>query len=307
MKFISSDHLLLIGCGIIAISSIVLINPFVSFFGISYIFAFLLGFIPLAIALAVVMILVNDKIWYKELTEYSFYRFKEVYEHYQKEVIKGKKTLRRFIDDYYTEHQLITYPIDSRGNPNTSEYQKKIQILNQIIDLLNNRIDLVNRYFYQDSFRYNDYLTLKNEYDQTDAIQKSISNTKSHNIDDEIIASELKKFVGECYENGTMGLGDRNFGYFLKHRHPALSTAKQYIEAWKQYINKYEPRDNCKYINDPSYWKNTDEIDATLRALERIENFYLKLMHEDSPIIKNIQNDKRELESLRKEQQIQKN
>lgn len=170
--------------------------------------------------------------------------------------------------------------------------------LGRVLNLLQNRKDLVEEYFTKDSFDYRDYLSMIEAFKATTFLPTNSTNRTFYNITDEFVSNKVKEFILKCHEpGGTMSLGDRNFGYYIKHRHAELSSAKQYIEAWNRYIGEeLAPRDNCKYISDPSYWKNPTEISATLKALEKIEAFYLGLMQDDSPIIKNIQKDKIELE-----------
>lgn len=243
--------------------------------------------------------------WYKELTDKTYIKYKELFDLYQYKVLKKGERYDIFVYDYCNSNLMLPVQVDSNVSISASDYNAKNEIYNQIKYILENRIDLVEKHFNQKCFSYQDYKRLIADYTNTyppleeKLIETKSSNAKFYNLNDEIIEDRLREFVLECYQNGTMHIGDRNFGYFLKHKHPAYSTAKQYAEAWTLYIGKYEPRDNCKYISDPSYWKNVSEIDATLKSLERIENFYSAFMQEGSPIIKNIQRDKNKLEELK--------
>lgn len=223
---------------------------------------------------------------------------------YQHEVKKQDKLFDIYINDYLAEIQNFTYK-------SPKELQEKTRIHSKVSNLFLGRPDLIQKHFDNKNFNFQDYKALIKEYNTTIIPLKEeekeeptpfapSNELKFYTLDDKRIENELKQFVLECYENGTMHLGDRNFGYFLKHKHPAYSTTKQYTEAWTLYIGKYEPRDNCKYISDPSHWKNISEVDATFKSLERIENFYLIFMQEDSPIIRNIQRDKSKLLELKK-------
>lgn len=223
---------------------------------------------------------------------------------YQHEVKKQDKLFDIYINDYLSEIQNFPYK-------SPKELQEKTRIHSKVSNLFLGRPDLILKYFDSKTFNFQDYKNLINKYNTTiispieeeneeSTIFAPFNELKFYTLNDKKIENELRKFVLECYENGTMHLGDRNFGYFLKHKHPAYSTTKQYTEAWTLYIGKYEPRDNCKYISDPSHWKNISEIDATLKSLERIENFYSIFMQEDSPIIRNIQRDKSKLLELKK-------
>jgi predicted membrane protein len=232
--------------------------------------------------------------WYKEMTDKQYQKFLVAYTSYRNEILKAGNSYDIFFTDFCNSNSYIVVPTDSGGNILVDELNKANLYLGRVLNLLQNRKDLVEEYFTKDSFDYCDYLSMIEAFKATTFLP---TNSTFYNITDEIVSNKVKEFILKCYEpGGTMSLGDRNFGYYIKHRHSELSSAKQYAEAWNKYIGKFEPRDNCKYISDPSYWKNPTEISATLKALEKIEAFYLSLMQDNSPIIKNIQKDKIELE-----------
>ncbi len=230
--------------------------------------------------------------WYKEMTDKQYQLFYETYSSYQKDVLKEKKSYRAFLNEYQNSHSFISIPTDSYGNVLVDELNKKNLHINCMLDILQHRKDLIDKYFQKDSFGYSDYLSLVGDYSATALPFEDDISRRNYRLEDEFVERKVKEFVLNCYEgNGVMSLGDRNFGYYIKHRHPEMSTARQYTDAWNKYIGKHEPRDKCKYISDPSYWKNQTEIPATLESIERIELFYLSLLQEDSLIINTIRKD----------------
>ena len=264
-----------------------------------FLYSFLLAIVVVVIPLVVVLIKKrqNVYIWYKETTDKQYWKFFTAYNSYQSQVLKGGKSYDLFLNEFYNSNLFIPISTDSSGNVRVNELNKENLYISRVLNLLQNRKDLVGKYFQKDKFDYNSYLSLMDDYNKTISFPTDGVSKKNYDIDDEVVREKMKEFVLKCYEpNGIMSLGDRNFGYYIRHRHPELSSAKQYIEAWNEYIGEYEPRDNCKYISDPAYWKNETEIVATLKSLERIEIFYLGLMQENSPIIKSIQRDRSKLE-----------
>lgn len=243
--------------------------------------------------------------WYKELTDRGYLKFRELFFSYKVKVIEQKQRYDIFVFEYCNSNVMLSTKADNVGNVIPADYNAKNNINQQIKYILENRSDLVEKYFHQDVFAYEDYTSLINDYKST-LSPSEVSNQivlenpsfKFYNLDDEKIEKELQEFVLESYKGGKMHLADRNFGYFLMHRHPAYVLSTQYIRAWDKYIGEYEPRDNCRYISDPAYWKSPTEIDTTLKALRQILNFYLAFMVVEAPIIKAIQKDIERLSEL---------
>ena len=241
--------------------------------------------------------------WYKELTDRNFLKYKNVYFLYRSKVIDKKQLYNIFVGEYCNSNSMLIVKTDVNGNINVSDYNEKNKVYQQIKYILENRSDLVKKYFNQKVFNYKDYISLLSDYRSTlppTQITSSTSALKYYDdLEHELINEKLKEFVLVCYgDNGVKHLGDRCFGYFIKHRHPAYSSTKQYTDAWNKYIGEYEPRDGCRYIGDPSYWKNENEIGATLKTLDKISNFYSAFMSSESLIMENIQKDIEKLSEL---------
>lgn len=78
------------------------------------------------------------------------------YRLYQREVIEQKKLYKRFKDDFINGN---TYPkrCDVDG---LNEHNKNLGILRE---LLENRLDLIEKYFVRPSFEHKDYLAMQHE------------------------------------------------------------------------------------------------------------------------------------------------
>ena len=83
------------------------------------------------------------------------------YRLYQREVIEQKKLYKRFKDDFINGN---TYPkrCDVDG---LNEHNKNLGILRE---LLENRLDLIEKYFVRPSFEHKDYLAMQHELDTTE-------------------------------------------------------------------------------------------------------------------------------------------
>lgn len=87
--------------------------------------------------------------------------YQTAYRLYQKEVIEEKKLYKRFKDDFINGN---TYPkrCDVDG---LNEHNKNLGILKELLD---NRCDLVEKYFVRSSFEHKDYLAMQHELDTTE-------------------------------------------------------------------------------------------------------------------------------------------
>lgn len=90
------------------------------------------------------------------------------YRLYQREVIEQKKLYKRFKDDFINGN---TYPkrCDVDG---LNEHNKNLGILRE---LLENRLDLIEKYFVRPSFEHKDYLAMQHELDTTEVGSTTIS------------------------------------------------------------------------------------------------------------------------------------
>lgn len=247
-------------------------------------------------ALLTIWFYISTQIWYKELTDKDFRLYRNAYQKYQEEVLEKKGDYNNAIEEYWHSIENFSVPTDDSGSIRLDILNKENVNRKRIYAILHNMRDVVEKYFRNDKFGYNEYLSLLDEYKKTNVYSGNYVNEYT-SVNHDIVKEKLKEFVLSCYEQGgVMSLADRNFGYFIKHIHPEASTPTQYLFYWNKYIGKYEPRDNCRYITDPSYWKNESEISATIKSLIRIETFYSELIPQDSLIIKCIQ---RDMDSLR--------
>lgn len=275
--YISRDKLLVVGFGIVLFASILLFQLISSIFHISYAFAFFICFIPLVIALTIGLLFLNKKDWYNELTNYSYYKFNQVYTLYRIEVIRNNKAYIRFVNDYISENQLISYPIDLQGNPIISEYNKKNKIVNQIIDLLNNRKDLVDKYFEEECFRYPHYLSLFKEYDSP-TTHKEIEVKFEQNIPTETNEEKLLKVKREIikYESGEKQpkhIGQRMFGYLLKANYFLAYNDERRLTEWQNFTG-LDSKPEMSYLRAPLYNKNSIDKDKFATQLNQIEEFF---------------------------------
>lgn len=291
--YISTEKLYLIVCCIAFFVSGLLTKLITLIFSINYTTTLITTFFILIILVGVILILLNNKEWYKELTDYSFYKFKKVYDLYRIEVIEKKVTYQRFVDDYIAENRLISYSLDSQGNPIVSEYNMKNKILNQIIGLLNDRKDLVEKYFILEDFKYSSYLNLIKEYNTTE-----IEKQEEHK-DETCLKMQVINFITTSRKTkGTQTLGDRLFGYYLKSKGLTSLTLSQCKEEWNKLIKEHNPIDNCRYIKTPDDFRQESEIPATIDNLQKIEEFFI--INDELRIIEVIKRDIKNLQELLK-------
>ena len=182
--------------------------------------------------------------WYKELTDEAFLKYKSLYFLYQERVLNQKQRYDIFVSEYCNSNSMLIVKTDVNGYINASDYNEKNKLYQQIKYILENRCDLIENYFNQESFDYKDYVLLISDYKLTLSPTESTASTPTfkyfENLEHDSINEKLKQFVLICYEdNGVKHLGDRCFGYFIRHRHPAYSSTKQYTDAWYKYIGKY--------------------------------------------------------------------
>lgn len=279
--YISSNKLLLIGLGFTLALSSLLTNYLTPLFDISYTNLYFSIISLCGILQGVISIILDNKEWYKELTDYSYYKFNQVYKLYQTDVIKNKKTHERFIDDYYSENQLISFSTDSQGRPIIAEYNLKNKINNQILDILNNRFYLVNKYFITESFNYSDFLNLIKEYNTTVIDEKpleSIIDSSNQSVQEIDLNEQLLKIKEEilAYEKGDKKpkhYGHRMFGYLLREGYFTADNDKSRIERWQEFTG-LETIPEMDYLRNPDSNKNsTDKIDKQLEEIAHI--FYL--------------------------------
>ena len=414
--YISSDKLFLTLCFITFSISALVTKPITSVFDTSYTSTFCLSFIILLTLLGIVFLFLSDTSWYTKLTNYSYYRLNNLFKLYKHDVVKNNKKYQRFVDDYISSNSIISYRINSNGNHDIEQYNVKNMVFMQIVNLLNNREDLIQKHFAKHTFTLldfelliKDFNTTEPEYTETDNINQleclnkldnleqlknleklselkqlndltklenltelkqlerltklenlaelkqldgltELNNLKHLNNLEELtqlkqlkdlkklenlkcldnleqlnkldalsesenpnkinvsnilskqeylndvgkveIELEVKNFVLNCYsKGGVKSLGDRCFGYFLRHRDPSCFTFKQCLNAWGTYIGEFKPRDNCKYVRDPATYKTSSNVNATLESLYKIRNFYSTITQNDSPIIQNIKDD----------------
>lgn len=279
--YISSDKLFLIGCILALALSSLLTNLFTSLFNVPYLHLFAIIVILGILLQGIFLILVGNKDWYKELTNYSYYKFNQVYKLYQTEVIKNKKNYRRFVDDYYSENQLISFSTDSQGKPIIAEYNLKNKTNNQILDILNNRSDLVNKYFITDSFNYADFLSLIKEYNTTVIDEKpleSIIDSSKQSVQEIDLDEKLSKIKDEilAYEKGDKKpkhYGHRMFGYLLKANYISANNDDQRLIKWRKFT-EVDSKPEMSYLRDPLYNKNSIDENKFATQLKQIEEFF---------------------------------
>ena len=279
--YISSDKLFLICCGLALALSSLLTNLYTSLFNIPYLYLFAFIAILGILLQGILLLLVRNREWYKKLTDYPYYKFNQVYKLYQTEVIKNKKAYRRFVDDYYSENQTISFSTDSQGKPIIAEYNLKNKTINQILDILNNRSDLVNKFFITENFKYPNFLSLIKEYNTTVIDEKpleSIIDSSKQSVQEINLKEKLSKIKDEilAYEQGNKKpkhYGHRMFGYLLREEYFTANNDNSRIEKWQEFTG-LETIPEMDYLRNPDSNKNsTDKIDKQLEEIAHI--FYL--------------------------------
>lgn len=277
----NSHPLLYIVLVILAMGALALCN-FLYGVGISYLFSIpTLGIITMIIYFVAICKL-NKYDWYKEETDYEYKKYKAAYDAYKWHVIKNKELYNIFVRDYCNSTIMLTVSVNQDGSFSDSDYNTKNRIYHRIKSLLEDRNDLVNRYFKKGSFRYTDYLNLIKEYNTT-AIEKVEGITTEDSIEQEQPAIEdLKEKLFKVrteilkYESGEKQpkhIGQRMFGYLLKDNYLIAYNDEQRLAEWQKFTG-LDSKPEMSYLRDPDYNKNeTDKINKQLKSIE--EFFYL--------------------------------
>lgn len=278
---ISSDKLFLIGCGIALVLAVLLTNFFTFIFDISYTTTFFTTCISLIIMFGIGLMLISKKVWYEELTDYSYYQFNKLYQLYITEVIQNKKAYNRFVEDYFAENQWISYSIDSQGNPNLSEIKSKNKSFSQIIGLLQNRRDLVEKYFHGESFRYADYLRLLKEYNTTVTTsfkeEEKLENSPLSEEEKQIRLEKAKAEILAYYSyKDNKQLGDRIFGYLIISELIPAYTPDERKKAWETFIGEDIKPSDIRLHKTPKQNRSKDNL-KLVEHLEMISDFFSEI------------------------------
>ena len=151
---------------ILALGALCLSNLLYSI-GVSY----LISLPVLAVVLMIIYFIALHKLskydWYKEETDYEFKEYKAAYNSYQRKVLRNNQIYDIYVSDYCNSKIVFSVQVNQNGNISSTDYNFKNRIYHRIKGLLENRYDLVEKYFNKNSFGYKDYLELIKDYNTT--------------------------------------------------------------------------------------------------------------------------------------------
>lgn len=260
--------------------------------GLSYRYFFLIVFSILFLLFFAGLTYLNLKNeWYRQRADYSFYTLKEVYKLYRRQVLLKKMTYQRFIEDYELNNEKVLRSFNERPILFSLQHIDKKRIITQVICLLRNRQDLVEKYFILENFKYSDYLNLIKKYNTTE-----IENKEEHKDGTYLKMQVINFIITSRKTKGTQTLGDRLFGYYLKSKGLISLTLSQCQEEWDKLIKEHNPIDNCRYIKTPDDFRQESDILATINNLQKIEEFFI--VNNELTIIEVIKRDIKKLQEV---------
>lgn len=265
--YISTERISVFTFIIIAISSWFIAKLIASIFGLSALTVFTPTLLILTLIFLLVMFFNLEKIiGQKETTSYPFSRFEEVYNMYRNEVINIGIIYQRFVENYYSNNVMISYSIDANGNQNVAEYHTKNSIFNQIIAILQERKDLVDKYFNNDHFTFQDYENLIRDFETTYPPENNIE------VDTLVKLNKVKGVILK-YESGEKTpkhYGHRMFGYLLKEGYFNAGNNEQRQAEWEKFTGLTSTPEPY-YLNNPDENKNqTPNINKQLKQIAEI-------------------------------------
>jgi len=233
--------------------------------------------------------------WFLELTDESFKLFLKAYYVYTKEVIKNHKLYNLFVFDFCNDNSMLITSTDANINGAVNELNRKNRIYNRVHNLLKTRPDLVQKYFQNNNFTYNDYKQLTEEYDTTYLMQEQsvstiaikqegndrqcsqdyISNKKSYflrygfleKFDFNSVKNEedrinlIKEIILECHlPKRNKQFGDRIFGYLIKSKLIPTISNKDQTNAWHVFFEGKIKPSNTKLLKNPEDYSRSQHM-----------------------------------------------
>lgn len=272
MRSTSNHPLILIIFCVIGILSLHLCN-FLYEKGVSYLITFPTVAVCLMLLYFVLLSKLNKYDWFKEETDSIYKKYKGVYNSYRHHVLKNNQLYNIFVSDYCSSNIILSVQTNKEGNISIEDYNFKNKIYHRIKGLLENRYDLIEKYFHQDHFSYQDYLKLINEYDTTNLeLQDSSSNDKTFEEKRKMACDEILAYYS--YKNNKQ-IGDRIFGYLLKAEVIPAYTPEERVKAWHEFIGEEKLSDPRLHAN-PKLGRGKDNL-TLIENLETIANFFAEI------------------------------
>lgn len=213
--------------------------------------------------------------WFLELADESFKLFLKAYYVYNKEVIKNHKLYNLFVSDFCNDNYFLGTSAVANINGDVNNLNRKNRIYNRVRNLLETRPDLVQKYFQENTFTYDNYKQLNNEYDTTVPIQISLESP--HKEDDIILNSfeDVSEIIKEeilNYENEIKKpkhIGQRIFGYILKEGYiNASKNNEQRLDAWRKFTGLENTPEYHYLINPHSNKNSSKKINPQLKDID---------------------------------------
>lgn len=196
--------------------------------------------------------------WVLESFSKSYGVFNYTYLLYRKQVVKEGKTYEAFIRD-----------VKSLSFEDVSK-----SVAGKLSDLLDNRRDLLDKYYSKDHFRYTDFEGLMRDIDTT---------YPTADIESDL-ARKLEKVrerIALCYsrKNGLkMHEGERMFGFILKEKHFSKFDKESREDAFKRFMRgEVTQKSKSCYFGNPYYdriGKTKRSISKTNEILKNINSFF---------------------------------
>ena len=144
-------------------------------------------------AFLVILLIVISIVIFRDLKKWNFsdeYKlFHRVYSEYKSEVLGDIKSYDKFVFDFRERSCSIS------GNNEVN--LNKRRAFSFLMQLLERRADLVEKYFDKDSFTYGDLKELKKEFDATFSF-KDKDVAQEEEVD---VKSKVEDYVRKCYES----------------------------------------------------------------------------------------------------------
>ncbi|MBV5284414.1 MAG: hypothetical protein JZU53_18475 [Paludibacter sp.] len=239
-------------------------------------FIFYIVLVGLSVAFLFLTTWLPKQNWFLESTDESFKLYLKAYYVYNKEVIKNHKLYNYFVSDFCNENIFLVTSAVANINGAVNDLNKKNRIYNRVRNLLETRPDLVQKYFQENTFTYDNYKLLNNEYDTTYPIQISLESP--HKEDDirlnsfedvsEIIKEEILNYENEI--KTPKHIGHRIFGYVLKEGYiNASKNDEQRLDAWREFTGLENNIPEYHYLRNPRDNKNSSKkINPQLKVID---------------------------------------
>lgn len=187
---------------------------------------------------------------------------------YQHEVVKQNKSFDVYINDYLAETHNFTYKTDK-------EFQEKTRSQTKVVSIFQNRPNLIEKYFENKHFNYQDYKNLLKDYNANPISEEEVTQSSAPIGTDEEKLLKVKKEILK-YESGEKQpkhIGQRMFGYLLKANYFLAYNDEQRLAEWQNFTG-LDSKPEMSYLRDPLYNKNSIDKDKFATQLKQIEEFF---------------------------------